>query len=597
MRIRLFTRLLGLAMIAGLIAMAGLSLASVDRIRIGGGAYGGIIDAKDFTADILPPPLYLVEAYAVALEASEVPSEAPTAAKKLRELKEQYQARIDYWRAREFDGDLKGLLLGPGEAASARFWTVAIDELMPAAERGDAQAVLASRQALTEAYHAQRAVVDQMVPKAAALALTSESDATRKMTVALWALGILIALVGALAVVSMVLMSRRLVRPLVQTTVHMRELAAGDLSRDAPHAGRTDEIGDMGKAVQIFRRNALALREAADRQSAMEAAGQAERERAETERRRTAEEQRLVVETLAQALSRLAAADITARVQGLPPAYRQLQDDYNRALEVLQQSLMAVASASQTFSSGASHLARAADELSHRTEQQAASLEESAAALEQATINAGQTASGASDAARLVSSTRQEAEESGQVVRQAVSAMEALTASSRQMAQIISAIDEIAFQTNLLALNAGVEAARAGESGRGFAVVAQEVRALAQRSAEAAKEIKDLIGTSNNQVGQGFDMVDRAGKALLRIAGQVGEIDSVVAAIAAAAREQAIGLGEVTAAVSQMDQITQKNAAMVEETSAACQTLQEDAGRLIGTVRRFRLDEERRLAA
>jgi len=232
-----------------------------------------------------------------------------------------------------------------------------------------------------------------------------------------------------------------------------------------------------------------------------------------------------------------------------------------------------------------------------RSEQQAASLEQSAAALEQATANARQSAGGAAEAAKLVTSTRTDAEESGEVVRHAIGAMEALAASSGQMAQIITAIDEIAFQTNLLALNAGVEAARAGESGRGFAVVAQEVRALAQRSGDAAREIKALIGTSNDQVGQGVELVDRAGRALMRIAGRVAEVDSLVSAIAAASREQALGLGEVSSAVSQMDQITQQNAAMVEETNAACRALQSDARELIGAVDQFQLGSEQRRAA
>ncbi|NBB15102.1 HAMP domain-containing protein [Caulobacter sp. SLTY] len=597
MRIRRFTQVLGGGMIAGLIAIAGLSIVSVDSIRIGGGAYGQIIDAKDFTADILPPPLYLIEPYAIALEASETPEHAPEAAKKLRKLKADYHARAEFWRGRDFDPEIKTILLGPGQTAADRFWAVALDELMPALMRGDTETAAKARAALREAYHAQRAAVDIMVPKAAALATKAEGDAKAGMSLALTALGLLTAFVGALAVANMILMDRRLVRPLVATTEHMRQLAGGDLDRDTPHAGRNDEIGDMGKAVQIFRRNALDLKASAARQSEMEAAGRAERDRVEAERRRSAEEQKQVVDTLASALARLAAADVTARVAGLPPAYRQLQDDYNRALEVLEGSLQAVASASRSFAAGASQIAQASDDLSRRTEQQAASLEQSAAALEQATANARQSAGGAAEAAKLVTSTRTDAEESGEVVRHAIGAMEALAASSGQMAQIITAIDEIAFQTNLLALNAGVEAARAGESGRGFAVVAQEVRALAQRSGDAAREIKALIGTSNDQVGQGVELVDRAGKALMRIAGRVAEVDSLVSAIAAASREQALGLGEVSSAVSQMDQITQQNAAMVEETNAACRTLQSDARELIGAVDRFQLGSEQRRAA
>ena len=240
---------------------------------------------------------------------------------------------------------------------------------------------------------------------------------------------------------------------------------------------------------------------------------------------------------------------------------------------------------------GSDKIAEAAVHLSRRTEQQAASLEETAAAMEEITTTVGQTASGAKKAADVVARARDDARRSGEVVGEAVAAMTAIEGSSQQVGQIIGVIDEIAFQTNLLALNAGVEAARAGEAGRGFAVVAQEVRALAQRSADAAKEIKTLISTSTQQVGAGVSLVAQTGEALREIVGQVAAIDALVSEIAASAQEQATGLHQVNTAVNQMDQVVQQNAAMVEEATATTHSLKSEAGDLAVLVSRFQVGD------
>jgi methyl-accepting chemotaxis protein len=239
--------------------------------------------------------------------------------------------------------------------------------------------------------------------------------------------------------------------------------------------------------------------------------------------------------------------------------------------------------------SGAGEISSAADDLSRRTEQQAATLEETAAALDEITVTVRKTAEGAKQARDVVSRTRENAEHSGTIVRQAVAAMGSIEQSSRQIGQIIGVIDEIAFQTNLLALNAGVEAARAGDAGRGFAVVASEVRALAQRSAEAAKEIKALISTSGEHVSAGVRLVSDTGGALGQMVDQVAEIDAVVTAIAASAGEQATGLVEVNTAINQMDQVTQQNAAMVEQSTAASHALAQEAEELSRLTGRFQI--------
>ena len=292
------------------------------------------------------------------------------------------------------------------------------------------------------------------------------------------------------------------------------------------------------------------------------------------------------VNQIAAGLSRLAEGDLQQRIETkFIPALDRLRVDFNASLEALEHSMVAITANAHAIRSGTGEISSAADDLSRRTEQQASSLEETAAALEQITATVKKTAEGAKHARDVVSTAKVDADKSGEVVREAMTAMTGIEKSSKQISQIIGVIDEIAFQTNLLALNAGVEAARAGDAGRGFAVVASEVRALAQRSAEAAKEIKGLISASTAQVDQGVTLVTQTGKALERIVAQVVEINAIITDIAASAQEQATGLQQVNAAVNEMDKVTQQNAAMVEETTAAAHSLAgetEELGRLVG---------------
>ena len=337
--------------------------------------------------------------------------------------------------------------------------------------------------------------------------------------------------------------------------------------------------------------------ERARSESARRTAEEKQRAEVETERakneatlRASADAQAKVVAALARGLDTLANGDLTTSVsEQVPPEYEKLKHDFNLAVGRLHEAILEVSREVGAIHSGATDISRAADDLSRRTENQAASLEQTAAALDQITATVAKTASGAKEATSIVSIARDEAHESGDIVKRAIEAMDAIEKSSMQITQIIGVIDEIAFQTNLLALNAGVEAARAGDAGRGFAVVASEVRALAQRSAGAAKEIKSLIAASSDQVESGADLVTKTGKSLVRIVERVAQIDQVVREIAASAQEQATALTEVNSAINQMDQTTQQNAAMVEETTAASHSLAGEADSLSNLVQKFRL--------
>jgi len=389
------------------------------------------------------------------------------------------------------------------------------------------------------------------------------------------------------------LVVRSVVNPVNALTGVMGRLASGDNGVEVPAVERGDEIGEMARAVLVFKEAAIEKLRLEAETSEARAAAEGERARNEEQKAREAAEDHAVVSALAAGLSALAAGDLTYRItEPFAAKAQQLKDDFNRTAGQLQETMVTIAEAIVGMRNGTGEISQAADDLSRRTEQQAASLEETAAALDQITATVKKTAEGAHQASQVTGQARVGAEKSGEVVRQAVAAMAQIEKSSQQIGQIIGVIDEIAFQTNLLALNAGVEAARAGEAGKGFAVVASEVRALAQRSAEAAKEIKELISTSTQQVEQGVDLVGQTGEALEKIVVQVGEITGLVTEIAASAREQSTGLGEVNSAVNQMDQVTQQNAAMVEESTAASHNLAQEAEELAHLVAKFRLGRQ-----
>ena len=354
------------------------------------------------------------------------------------------------------------------------------------------------------------------------------------------------------------------------------------------------EIGPVARALDGVRGGLAQGERERAQQAADRAVAEAERQHRAEQVEAFARAQAAAVATLGQGMGKLADGDLIWRMRedGFEGEARQAPRDFNAAVENLQQTMAGILSAARGIRGGCGEISMAADDLSQRTERQAAGLEQTAAALDQITATVRRSSANAEKAKGVTQSAKTNAEKSGQVVREAVEAMGGIEKSSQSITQIIGVIDEIAFQTNLLALNAGVEAARAGDAGRGFAVVAQEVRALAQRSADAAKEIKGLIRASSEQVGKGVKLVGETGQTLDQILGQVIEINDLVGEIAASSKEQAVGLAEVNGAVNQMDQVIQQNAAMVEQSAAAGHALASEAAELERLIGRFQVGAE-----
>ena len=489
---------------------------------------------------------------------AESPAAREAAQQRLIELSNQVTNRANWLRPRLADDDTQAAL-----DAFTGAWNAYLshaNETSRAVAQGASNAIVLFRAAGPYFVTANKAASTLRQKQSRAIdALVAEAEHTYAVSrmimigtvllVALLTIGMLMALVRLIA------------RPVGAMSGTLAQLAAGERSVVIAANDSRDEIGDMMRAAATLRDQLTRAEQAA-----------------------------LIVSTVGTGLQSLSAGDLTARIDAkLQEPFARLAVDFNDAMAKMEQAMQAVSGVSEGLRAASGEIRSASEDLSQRTEQQAASLEETAASMHQITTVVAQSASDAKRADVAVADATSAAQGGGQVVRDAVAAMNGIERSSLEISEIISVIDGIAFQTNLLALNAGVEAARAGDAGKGFAVVASEVRALAQRSADAAKDVKERITSSNEQIEAGVELVAQTGQALEQIIDRVAEISALVRSLASSAEQQATGLGQVNVAVDEMDGVTQRNAAMVEETTAAARELAEKADELNGHVARFRV--------
>ncbi|NVE95320.1 methyl-accepting chemotaxis protein [Altererythrobacter lutimaris] len=568
MTIQRMARIGGAAIIAITLLAAIMAAFNIHKVRYGGELYLQGKQLDDFYADILPPPEFLVESYLIVNRLVHEPEKYDEFGAELGELEQAWRTRAEFWSASDLDPTLKAALAENVATDAEAFWEEVNERLLPAARRGDVEAMRQSRTRASQLYDAHRVRIDEMV----AMTNNVEAELKAKSNNELWS-SISMLIGGGIVILGGVIgglwwLSRRVLAPLADTANVMNRMADGDLEAGKTDQHGEDEFGTMTRAIEVFR----------------------EASRAQVN---SAKDQKVVVDGLTGALEKLADGDLTYRLtEKYEPQYEPVREAFNQSVERLGTLMLDVGVSAKGVNTGASEIRAASDDLASRNERQAASLEETAAAMSQVTDLVKETAGNAQNAQNSIADTHREATHGGEVVERAVSAMANIEKSAGEITQIIDLIDGIAFQTNLLALNAGVEAARAGDAGKGFAVVANEVRALAQRSADAARDIKELILTSSEQVGEGVSLVGETGDLLSTIVERVGEVRDQISQIAEAATTQATNLDQINSSVHDMDRMTQQNAAMVEESTAAARSLADEAGELDRLVAQFRTAAE-----
>ncbi len=547
--------------VAAVILSAGFAM---NHIRVGGSIHQRESLVNEFVADIMPPPAYVIEPMLEVSELMRNPGSLGQSKLALARLEKTYRARATYWDQGTLDADLKASRKEDAGQKAEAFWTEVNQTLIPALEQGNSAGAEASYLHVRDLFDAHRKSIEGLTLNGTARVATVVSEAGQAVT---WSMGV-IAFLGLMAIALMVMAIRALFRtafdPLQAVATTMNGMANGDLDINECRDHRHDEIGEITRAMEVFRTAARGRR--------VSAAQQAE-----------------VVSIMAQALGKLAAGDLQYRLNDqLPQDYATLQTAFNQTLEQLDRTIGQVKLASVQVRTGASEIHSASDNLAERNARQAASLEESSASMNHVTALVKGTSERTCEARAAIAAAHEEADGGRAVIDKAIEAMDGIQQSSEQITAIIDMIEGIAFQTNLLALNAGIEAARAGEAGRGFAVVATEVRALAQRSSESASSIKELIRTSGQQVGSGVERVGETGVLLGQISGSVQSANDILDEVSRAALDQAASLEQVTAAVREMDMMTQQNAAMVEESTAAARALSSEASALSALVDGFR---------
>lgn len=490
---------------------AGWEFSMLKELNINGPLYKQIVDGKDLTADILPPPLFVLESYTVALQFGNTTdkSQQMKFIAQLKELEKSYLERHIYWENLGLDATVSSILLKKAHEPALRFYGIIHRELVPSVTNLDSDATSLALKNISEAYEKHRLAIDEAIPLIAKENDARESAAGERLKfIRLLLLGSFICVL-TIGIVVAIYISRGITASINEAVDAVERVANNDLTGHMTITSH-DEIGRFMEALSCMQSN-------------------------------------------------------LAKIIG------------------------EIRNGSQAITVGSHEIASGNLDLSSRTEQQASSLEETAASMESLTETVRQNADEAKNANKLAQNTAHLAQEGGEVVKDVTRVMGAIVASSKQIGEIISTINDIAFQTNILALNAAVEAARAGEQGRGFAVVATEVRNLAQRSAAAANEIKKLIGDSVQNIEQGSLLVDVAGQRIDAIVAAASEVTRIIAGLSATAVEQSDGIQDINVAIRGMDDVTQQNAALVEEAAAAAASLNDQARKMSDAVSVFRI--------
>jgi methyl-accepting chemotaxis protein len=542
----------------------------IDEIRMGGPIQIRTQDASDLIADILPPPEFVIEPYVEAALIARDPANLDVHVERLKKLRAEYDARHAYWAAHALDPVLRQRITHATHDSAMEFWNALDNRLLPAVRSGDREAIDLAFWYLTIAYDVHREAVVDTVKLATDYQQRLKDQAAKRLHETLLVLGLLIASLFGLVIAFCCLVRWRVLRPITKLSRQMEHMAAGNMQFDATAARRRDEIGGINRALGRIVAHVRA--------------------KAESESKAAIDLQYKVVSELGSALDRLRQGKLGYRIPNdFPIDYEVLREDYHSAVEAVEEAISQVNIATDALNSSAQEISAATHDLAQRTEAQADHLQIIAASTQQLAARAQQAVHSSRHVSDIVDEVRVQADTNEHVVAQAINAMEEIERSTASITQITNVIDGFAFQTNLLALNAGVEAARAGDAGKGFAVVANEVRALAQRCAEAAREIKTLISESNQHIGGGVALVRQCGDTFQAIVERVGHVSQLVDGIVDAAADQESGARHVDEAIRSIDRMTQQNASMGEECTATARALKVEANKLRNMVARFEI--------
>ncbi|WP_232280322.1 methyl-accepting chemotaxis protein [Sphingomonas sp. PAMC 26605] len=550
----------------------GVAAYSINWVRIGGPLAEQIQLASDYVADILPPPEYILEPYLEATLLASHPEQVEMRAARLATLRRAYDDRHAYWNAAPLDAALMTALTRDADAPARRFWDD-VERLKAAARAGNAAEIRIAYDQLSAEYGAHRTQIDRAVTLATRYQARLKANSDRILTAAsLGLLGLALTIV-AIVLAAGIYLRRKVMAPLGDLSAVTTALAQG-ADRSVPYGERTDELGDMARAVDVFRCAA--------------------RDRAAEDARITAE-QKLVSDNLGQVLQMMASGDLRHGTQvQFPPAYAAVQADLNRAVDTLRTIVRAVVETTGDIHATSGSIAKATDDLAERTQSSAAAIEETSAAIERMDERLGNTARAAQTSSHGSQQTLAAAGEVRTRTDGAIEAMRRVAASTAGIDDVIEGLDKIAFQTRVLAMNAAVEAGRAGDAGRGFAVVADLVSTLAMRAEDEAKRARIQLSATQDDVGVAVAAVGQVDDALQTILGRCSEAVDLSRGIADDNTALAISIGEIKGAVVQLDGIAQQNAAMVEETSAAVASLARDITTLAGHAGAFRHDRRER---